>query len=378
MHFASLPLLLLLLLALCFAAPVSAQETPTLTVDETCNAFAYAPDGRIAYAVRHILTTKRLEIQRDDIWLLSLDGKRHRIVNGEKLVQGPRRGGVVPFSYAIQSLRWSPDGTRLTAEMLTSEMINERGDTREGVLTVLLDENGKEIKTGGTDGAIPEGVNATWLADGVTVVYLQEAVKPKLLYAIRSVRPVAGRGGALFSDHAFVAVAWNAKQNTAVAIERERSLSGPPQLVALDLIKETRRELASLDGFVGGLSLSPSGTKIAYFRDHEVLEIRDLAAPERVARLHVAFGPYQWALEERRILLKRGLERRSGDLAWVGVPPLDRPNTKSGGGPAAVAEAELRPVLHGLTFRDFELSPDGRFLAVVQPGKRNLLVYPVQ
>jgi hypothetical protein len=33
-------------------------------------------------------------------------------------------------------------------------------------------------------------------------------------------------------------------------------------------------------------------------------------------------------------------------------------------------------VLHGLSFRDFELSPDGRFLAVIQPGKRNLLVYP--
>jgi len=41
-----------------------------------------------------------------------------------------------------------------------------------------------------------------------------------------------------------------------------------------------------------------------------------------------------------------------------------------------VPEAELRPVLHGLSFRDFELSPDGHFLAVIQPGKRNLLVYP--
>jgi len=31
-------------------------------------------------------------------------------------------------------------------------------------------------------------------------------------------------------------------------------------------------------------------------------------------------------------------------------------------------------VVVDLTFRDFELSPDGRYLAVAQPGKRNLLI----
>ncbi|HEX2712034.1 MAG TPA: hypothetical protein VHM88_07405 [Candidatus Acidoferrales bacterium] len=370
--------LLLLLLASFLAPPLPGQDTPTLTVPETCTAFGYAPDGRIAYAVKHILTTKRLELQRDDIWLLGLDGKRRRIVNGEKLIQGPRYGGAVPFSYAIQSIRWSPDGTRMTAEMLTSEMTNERGDTREGVLTLLLDDNGKEIKIAGGDSVIPEGTNATWLADGVTVAFLEEAVKPKLLYSIYSVRPVAGRGGQLFTDHAFVAVAWNTKQSAGVGVERDRSLSGSPQLVALDLIKETRRELATLDGFVGGLTISPSGTKVAYFRDYEVLEVRELAAPERVARLRVAYGAYQWAPDERRILIKRGLEHRSGDLAWVTVPPLGATNTRAGAGPLAVADAQLQPALHGLSFRDFELSPDGRSLGVIEPGKRNLVIYPAQ
>jgi len=364
-------------LLLCLAAPLSAQDTPTLTVDDWCTAFAYAPDGRIAYSTRHIITTRHLEVQRDDIWLVALDGKRRRMVNGEKLIQGPRYTEIA-FSYAIQSLRWSPDGTRLTAEMLTSEMINQRGDTREGTLTLLLDENGKEIKISGGDSVISEGVNATWLTDGVTVVYLQEAVKPKLLYSIQSVRPVSGRGGALFPDHAFVAVAWNAKQNTAVAVERDRSLRTPPQLVVLDLIKETRRELATLDGYVGGLSISLSGAKVAYFRDHDVLEIRDLAAPERVARVRVAYGAYQWAHDEQRILLKRGLERQTGDLAWVALPALESSNAKPGAGLTKVAEVELRPALHGLTFRNFEISPDGRFLGVIQPGKRNLLVFPAQ
>src|SRR5947209_4511504 len=64
------PLLLLLpllLLALLLPASVAAQTSPTLTVDDECTTLAYAPDGRIAYAVKHILTTRRLEIQRDDM-----------------------------------------------------------------------------------------------------------------------------------------------------------------------------------------------------------------------------------------------------------------------------------------------------------------------
>jgi len=30
-----------------------------------------------------------------------------------------------------------------------------------------------------------------------------------------------------------------------------------------------------------------------------------------------------------------------------------------------------------LSFRDFAISPDGRFLAIVPPGKRNLAIYPL-
>ncbi len=363
----------MLLLALLFPASVAAQASPTLTVDDECTTLAYAPDGRIAYAVKHILTTRRLEIQRDDIWVIGSDGKRKRIVNGEKLVRGP-----AAFSYAIQSLRWAPDGARLTVEMLTSQMINERGDTQEGALTLLIEDSGKEIRISGADSVLPEATNAAWLGDGVTVVYLAEAVKPKLLYSIQSVRPVAGRGGTLFADHVFAAVAWNAKQNSAVAIERDRSLSGQPRLVALDLLKETHSELAILEGFVGGISISPSGSKVAYFRDHGLLEIRDISAPNNVARVRIGYGSYHWEPGERRILVKRGLDRRSGDLAWVTLPRTVPLGEKSGTSPVPVTEVEPQPVLHGLTFRDFELSPDGRSLAVIQPGKRNLLVYSVQ
>jgi dipeptidyl aminopeptidase/acylaminoacyl peptidase len=372
------PWLPLLLTFLGFSLPTLAQDSPTLTVDEQCAAPAYAPDGRLAYAVRRILTSRRLEIQRDDLWLVGADGKRRRIVNGEKLVQGPRGAGLAPFSYSIQSIRWSPDGTRLTVEMLTSEMVDQRGNTKEGVVTLLLDENGKEIKIAGADSVIPEGTNAAWLADGATVVYLQEAVKPKLLFSVNSVRPLGGRGGPIFTGHVFAAAAWNAKQDAGVAVERDRSLRTPPHLVSLDLPKEMRHELATLEGYAGGLSLSPSGKRVAYFRDAQVLEIRDMEQPDRVARLRVAYGSYQWAADERRILMKRGLDHRSGDLAWVALPPLAPGASPASAGQPSITEGELRPILHGLSFRDFALSPDGRWLAVIQPGKRGLLVYAVE
>lgn len=342
-----------------------------MTVDDECTALAFAPDGRIAYSARHLLKARRYEMQRDDIWLVGADGKRKRILNGEKLVRSS-----APFSYTVGALRWSPDGHSLTAELLTMQVTDlERGDTRDGVLTLLLDGSGKEIRIAGADSVIPEAINGAWLADGVTVVYMAEAVQPKLLYSIHSVRPVAGRGGALFADRVFVAAAWNAKQNTGVAVERDRSLSGPPRLVKLDLMRETVQEIATLDGFAGGLTLSPSGTRVAYYRDHETLEIRDLAAPARFVRLRVIFGLYQWEPGERRILLKRSSEHKSADLVWFDVPALADPPAPASAAASGVLEPSFTPALHALSFRDFELSPDGRFLAVIQPGKRNLLVY---
>jgi dipeptidyl aminopeptidase/acylaminoacyl peptidase len=336
--------------------PARAQDKPLLQIDEDCPAFDIAADGRIVYAVRHVFREKVWDLQRDDIWVVTPEGKKTRIVNGEKLVKSR-----VPFSYAIQATRWSPDGQRLTVEMITSEVIDQEGNTREALITDLMDAAGKEIEISGThNSVIPDAAQATWLADGATVAFLTEAVKPKLLFSIAMVRPVGGRGGPRFVGRTFSTVVWSPKESTAVAIERDQGLSGPIQLVWLDLIKETRREIATLDGYLGQLSLSPSGRKVAYFRDGDTLEIRDLAKPGEATRVTVAYGRFEWAPDERRVLLKRGPEKKTGDLAWVGIP----------GG-------TLEPVLHGLGFHWFEISPDGRWLAVTQPGKRNLLVYPL-
>lgn len=338
------------------AAPAAAQVQPLEAVNETVVAFAWAPDGRLAYAVERVIRVRRIEMQRDDIWLLTPDGKRRRIVNGEKLVQG-----ATPFSYAVRSLRWSADGRRIAAGLLTSQFTDDRGTTREMWMALLLDENGKEIKIQGADSVIPGGHDAAWLGDGVTVAYLAEAVAPRLLFSVHTVRPVAGRGRRLFEKLTFAAAAWHPRQPWAVAVERSEKLTGPPRLVRLDLEREEMTELAELESFSGQLTISPSGKQVAYFRDPNTLEVRALDNPAQVLRVTVPLGSYQWAPDERRILLRRGTDRRSGALVWVRLP-----------------EGAVTELFHGLGFRDFALAPDGRRVALTQPGTRNLVIYPLE
>jgi len=104
------PSLMFLILAALWT-PASAQA-PAKVIEQECVAMDYAPDGRLAYAVRRVISIRRVQMQRDDVWLLGADGKTKRIVDGEKLVQGG-----TPFSYSIQALRWAPDGRNLTVNI---------------------------------------------------------------------------------------------------------------------------------------------------------------------------------------------------------------------------------------------------------------------
>jgi len=377
------PALLLFLLFLLLGPALFAQLSPTLTIDQEVAAFAFATDGRIAYAERRVFNQGKLVVQRDDVWIAARDGKKTRIIHGEKMFRGP-----APFSYSIHSLRWSLDATRLAIEMFTSVMTDLRGETKDAFVIWLLDPAGKEIKIGNGPGMIEDGYNAAWLPDGVTLVYLHEAVSPKLLYSIRTLRPLSARGDTLFDNHVFASVAWDLRPGApgaAVAIERDASLTGPIRLVWLDLQKQQRRELAALESYSGQLSVSPTGKQAAYFLDQETLEIREIARPENFVRLRVAYGNYVWAPDERRILLKRGLfdaaargssARRSGSLVWVTVPTLEPQPAAKSAQPAP--EAELQPALSGLLFQGFAISPDGRSLAVTAPGARPLQLYPIQ
>jgi Tol biopolymer transport system component len=343
--------------------PAAGQEKPVLSIDQECTAFAMAADGRVVYAVRHVFSKKRIKndikrddtwlMERDDIWMMEANGKRRRVVEGEKLVRG-----TGAFSYQVRALRWSPDGRRLVAELMTSSVIDEDGTTRDQDMALLLDGDGKEIKIGGGDSMIAGGIGAEWLGDGETVGFLTEEMRPKLLFSLNTVRPVSGTTTRIFANADYAAAAWLAKKSLAVAVERDRQLSGPPVLVLLDVAKQTRKELAKLDQFAGGLSISPSGEKVAYYRDLETIEVREVAHPEKVTRVRALVGPYRWAPDERRILLKPGAENRSNVIEWV-----------------YLYEDKTEPILHELTYRDFELSPDGKQVAVRIPGKGNIQVY---
>jgi hypothetical protein len=372
---------------LLFPGACKAQDNPTFKIDEDITRFTYSAGGRIAYATRHIFSVKKIQLQRDDIWIAEPDGKKRRILFGEKFVRGSG-----PFSYTVRGLRWSPDGSKLTVDMGTSEMINDDGDTREGTMTLLLDDTGREIMIAGADSVIPGATNAAWLPDGVSVVYLTEQPKPSpesaskpapnplpkppsnRLFAMNRVKPFAEGPSALFQGHLFSVVAWNMKQDGGVAVERDQSLTGPTRLVVFDLPRETSRVLGTLEGYAGGLTISPSGKKVAYWINNEQLEVRDIDAPDRMARVRVAAGTLAWSANETRVLVKRGPVLRSGGLAWVPLPALAA--FAAGAAPAA-AEVFPQSILHDLEFRQFDISPDGKSLAVIEPGKRNLFVYPV-
>ena len=138
------------------------------------------------------------------------------------------------------------------------------------------------------------------------------------------------------------------------------SLNGRLTLVQLDLVHETVKEIAQLEGFQGALSLSPSGNKIGYFEDGDTIDVIDIAHPAKPLRVRVGFGRFGWSRDEQRILLKRGPDEKSNILVWVGL-----------------YDGVFTSVLHDLEYHDFEISPDGEWVAVTTPGKRVLKFYPL-
>jgi hypothetical protein len=347
-------------------------DKPLQSIDEDITGFAYAPDGRIIYSVRRLFKTKLYDLQRDDIWLQESNGKRRRLLAGEKFIRGNPL-----FTYMVGSYRWSPNGRLILAQLFTTSVVDDSGKTEDAFMNVVLDDNGKEIRLGGRDSVIKDSSNAAWLQDNSTIIYLTEVVKPHVLSSFKYINISTGPVGLAFGGRTFLDVDYLPRTNIAIAVERDRNLAGPPRLQRLDLLAQDDKELATLDGYEGGISISPSGKKVAYYIDKEVLEVRDLAAPNLVARVRIGLGIFQWSPDETRILLKRAVERKSGDLVWIDLPPLSAAPATAANQTIPVSQPIPIFILHGLTFRDFAISPDGRFLAVIAPGKRNLLVFPL-
>ena len=342
-------------------------EKPVASIDEDITAFAFAADGRIVYGVNRPFKTKQYDLEHDDVWVQEAGGKKRRIFVGEKF----QRGGAA-FTYSVNSFRWSPNGHLILAELFTTT-VDESGKTVDAPMTLVLDESGKEVKMG-EDNVIKDASKPTWLQDNATVIYFAEVLKPKVLFSFHYTNR-AGAPGLVFEGRTFLDAVPVPGSNTDYAIERDKNMSGPPRLQKLDMLAQDDKEIATLDGFEGGLALSPSGTKIAYYIDKEVIEIRDLTAPNKFARVRAGYGVFRWAPDETRILLKRSVEKKSGDLVWIAIPDLV---THTGDATSIeVSRPTPAPILRGLTFRDFAISPDGKLIGVIAPGRRNLAVYPL-
>jgi hypothetical protein len=355
----------------CCAVPYArAQDLdkPLQNIDDEITAFSFAPDGRIVYSVRRNIKTKKYDLQHDDIWLQETNGKRRRLLQGDKFTRGDEL-----FSYAVDAFHWSPNGRMILAQLFTTSVVEE-GRTEDSSQTLVLEDSGKEIRLGKGESVIKDCYNATWLQDNSTIVYLNEAIKPRQLFSFRYSNIATGPAGPAFEGRTFIDADRIPRTNAAIAVEQDRAQSGPPRLQRLELLAQDDKEIATLDSYAGGLSVSPSGEKVAYFIDREVLEVRNLALPNYFVRLRVGLGVFHWSPDENRIMLKRAVERKSGDLVWINIPVLlAQKNPKD----VPILTPTPQPILRGISIREFNISPDGRFLAVVLPGKRNLEVFPL-
>jgi hypothetical protein len=349
------------------ARPQVDFEKPLQTIDEDISSFAFGTEGRIVYAVRRNVKTKLYDLQHDDVWLLDSNGKKRKLLQGDKF-----KFGSTPFSYAVDSFRWSPNGRLILARLFVTTVVDESGKTQDSYMTVVLDENGKEVKINGGDNVIRDSANAFWLKDNATIVYMTEAVKPRALYSFHYINVTTGPAGAAFEGRTFMDADTIAGSNVAVAVEQDRAQTGPPRLMRLDLLAQDDKELATLQDFGGGLAVSPSGKKVAYYIDKEVLEIRDVNAPHRVARVRAGLGVFHWAPDEGRVLLKRAVEKKTGELVWIDIPELSE---VADGTEIAVAESSGRGILREIGFRDFGISGDGKLLGVIAVGKHGLSVF---
>lgn len=344
---------MLLALALSMSLGSLAQEKPIMEIARDCETFAISSNNKIVCAVPQVKRIKKVVIQRADVWVASANGKDRMIVDAEKFMPVPP-----PQSYVVDSLAWSPDGSRIGMSMTTQKPAGEDEPASNTKAIALLDDDGHEIKVEGLNTRFIEGAaRATWLADNSTVVYLIGAGP----YKIGRISTVTGQSTTLFEGHTFDTVVWDAAKNQAFVLSQNLNVQNRQAIFQLDLVHEGVREIARVDAYAGGLSLSPSGQKIAFFADGDAIEVRDLANPGKPTDVRAGMGVFGWSRDERRVLLKRGPPEKSGELIWVGL-----------------YDGSFVPALHGLEYHGFAIAPDGGSIAVTEPGREVLRVFPLQ
>jgi hypothetical protein len=353
-------------------APVAkAQDNPKMVIDADCQSFDISANNEIVFAVPKLKRIKKLIIERDEIDVATGPNKGRRLVDADKFMPTTTQSG-----YVVNSLAWAPDGRHIAASITLQEPppdyhvhIKKKGEEdrsddadvfsvggRKAV--VLFDADGNEVKVAGSkDRFIQDATDATWLADGQTVVYL--SLGPP--YTITRVRPSDGQTTQLFEGHTFDTVVWDAPRNRAFAVSQNLSLRGRLTVLELDLTHEAVTEIATIDSFSGSLAVSKSGKKIGFFEDGDTIEVIDIANPTKRLKVNAGLGIFEWGTDDDRVLVKRGPPEESNDLVWVGLN-----------------DDSFTPVLHDLEFHTFQIAPNGESLAVTVPGKRVLKVYSLE
>src|SRR5262249_42107871 len=279
----------------CSLEPALAQDLdkPSVNIDEDVTAFAFAADGRVVYSVRRMYRNKKYDMQRDDINLRASRCQTKRTFQGEKFTVlkpfAPResdssgeevdekgkkrkktqeekdRPTTPPFTYLVEAFSFSPNGKLVLVQLLSSTILDESGHPQDERMTLVLDDSGREIKLSGDNAVIHNSHDAMWLSDGATMVYLTEAVQPTLLYSFKFANVKTGPAGPAFEGRTFIAAVKIPHSNSAIAIERDRNMSGPPRLQRLELLAQDDKELATLDGYETGLSVSPPRKPLPQF-----------------------------------------------------------------------------------------------------------------
>lgn len=329
-----------------------AQEKPILQIEHDCQVFAVSSNSKIVCAVPQLKRLKKDIIQRADIYVAAPNGKDRQIIEGDKFMPVPP-----PQSFTVQSLSWSPNATRLAMSITTEKLATDYEQSSGGKAIALLEEDGRELKVPGSKTRfIEEAGNATWLADNSTVVYLAGAGPFKIV----RISTVTGQSSTLFGDHTFDAVVWDAAHNQAYALSQNLNVQNRLAIFQLDLLKEGIREISRIDAYASGLSLSPSGKKIAFFSDGDAIEVIDVAGTAKPVKVRAGSGAFAWSRDERRVLLKRGPPEKSGELIWVGL-----------------YEDSFVPALHGLEYHSFAITPDGSAIVVTEPGRGILRMFSI-
>ena len=137
--------------------------------------FEFSYDDRVACGAHRLMRKKKFDLERDDVWIASRDGKKKRIIDGEKYLVTT---ADTPFSYLIKGFNWSPDGHRLAMEISTagSSSDEEESAPHSGEAIALITDEGREIAIPGMKGSTIDGATqGAWLADNNTIAYLQAA-----------------------------------------------------------------------------------------------------------------------------------------------------------------------------------------------------------